>query len=202
MISIGRTARGAGWLTALLVCASVALAAGAPPAHYTLDPAHSQLRFSFVQAGATNTGHFGKYTTDVLFSDANLEASRIDVSVDIASIDTGDKERDDTLKSADLFDLKKFPQARFVTSRIVASGGAGRFEAQGKLTIRNVTRDIRIPITFQTKPEQGKSVGYMTGRVTVKRLDYGVGQGDWKSTEWVGDDVTVTFSLRLLPAAT
>ena len=185
-------------LLAALFIAGSALAAGAAPVKYTLDPAGSLLRFTFEQAGANNTGRFGKYTADVAFSPENLAASKIDVSIDIASLDTGDKERDDTLKSADLFDPTKFPKARFVSSKI-STVGAGRYEAQGKLTIRNVTKDIKLPITFQTKDEKGKQVGYLTGRYTLKRLEYGVGQGDWKSTEWVKDDVIVTFSLKLAP---
>jgi len=174
-------------------------AAPAGPVKYTLDPAGSMLRFSFEQAGANNNGRFGKYTVDVAFAADNLAASKIDTTVDVASLDTGDKERDDTLKSADLFDVAKFPKARFVATKITLAG-AGRYEAQGKLTIRNVTKDLKLPITFQTKDEKGKAVGYMTGRATIKRLEYGVGQGDWKSTEWVKDDVLVTFSLKLLPA--
>ena len=66
-----------------------------------------------------------------------------------------------------------------------------------------MTKDIKLPITFQTKDGGGgKQMGYLTGRYTLKRLEYGVGQGDWKSTEWVKDDVVVTFSLKLQPAAT
>jgi polyisoprenoid-binding protein YceI len=177
-----------------------AAAAAAAPVKYTLEPAGSMLRFSFEQAGASNNGRFGKFTTDVTFSADNLAASKIDTTVDVASLDTGDKERDDTLKSADLFDVAKFPKARFVSSKITLAG-ASRYEAQGKLTIRNVTKDVKLPITFQTKQEKGQLVGYMTGRVTIKRLEYGVGQGDWKSTEWVKDDVLVTFSLKLVPGA-
>jgi polyisoprenoid-binding protein YceI len=186
-------------LLAALFVAGSALAAGAAPVKYTLEPASSLLRFAFEQAGANNTGRFGKYTADVTFAADNLAASKIDVSIDIASLDTGDKERDDTLKSPDLFDPAKFPKARFVSSKITVVGG-GRYEAQGKLTIRNVTKDIKLPITFQTKEERGKQMGYLTGRYTLKRLEYGVGQGDWKSTEWVKDDVIVTFSLKLAPA--
>ncbi len=185
------------FLTALLLAAS-AFAAGAPP-KYTLEPTSSLLRFTFEQAGASNTGRFGKYTADVTFAADNLAASKIDVSIDIGSLDTGDKERDDTLKSADLFNPAKFPKARFVSSKI-AVVGAGRYEAQGKLTIRDVTKDIKLPITFQTRDEKGKQMGYLTGRYTIKRLEYGVGQGEWKSTEWVKDDVLVTFSLKLTPA--
>ena len=186
-------------LLAALFIAGSALAAGAAPVKYTLEPASSLLRFTFEQAGANNTGRFGKYTADVTFAQDNLAASKIDVSIDIASLDTGDKERDDTLKSADLFDPTKFPKARFVSSKITTVG-AGRYEAQGKLTVRNVTKDIKLPITFQTKDEKGKQMGFLTGRYTLKRLEYGVGQGEWKSLEWVKDDVIVTFSLKLTPA--
>jgi polyisoprenoid-binding protein YceI len=186
-------------LLAALFVAGSALAAGAAPVKYTLEPSASLLRFTFEQAGANNTGRFGKYTADVTFAADNLAASKIDVSIDIASLDTGDQERDDTLKSADLFDPAKFPKARFVSSKISVVGG-GRYEAQGKLTIRNVTKDIKLPITFQTKEEKGRQMAYLTGRYSLKRLDYGVGQGDWKSTEWVKDEVLVTFSLKLAPA--
>lgn len=174
-------------------------AAPAPAVKYTLDPAGSMLRFSFEQAGAANNGRFGKFTSDITFSADNLNASKIDTTVDVTSLDTGDKERDDTLKGADLFDVAKFPKARFVSSKITLAG-ASRYEAQGKLTIRNVTKDVKLPITFQTKQERGKLVGFMTGRLTIKRLEYGVGQGEWKSTEWVKDDVLVSFSLKLIPS--
>ncbi len=201
MVGYSRTALAAGSLVAMLFGTCATLAASAPPVHYMLDDARSLLRFAFVQAGASNNGRFRKLTADVRFSGDNLAASRIDVTVDIASLDTGDPERDDTLKGADLFDLKNFPQARFTATKFTASG-PGRYEAQGKLTIRNVTKDLKLPITFQTKMEQGRRVAYMTGQVSIRRLDYGVGQGEWKSTEWVSDDVSVTFSLRLLPATT
>jgi polyisoprenoid-binding protein YceI len=180
--------------------AGTAAAAGGP-VKYTLDAPASLLRFTFEQAGAMNTGRFKGFTADITFAQDALPASKLDVSVDIGSLDTGDKERDDTLKTADLFDVAKFPKARFVSSKITMSG-AGRYEAQGKLTIRNVTKDIKLPITFQTKGEKGKDVGFLTGRTTIKRLEYGVGQGEWKSLEWVKDDVIVTFSLKLIPAAT
>lgn len=200
MVGYLRAALRAGPLLVLVGAPAIAAAAAAPT-HYTLDASRSLLRFSFVQAGANSTGQFGKYTADVLFSAENLAASKIDVTVTVASIDTGDQERDDTLKGADLFNVARFSQARFTATRITAVG-AGHYEALGKLTIRNVTRDLKLPFAFQTKTEQGQTVGYLTGRVTIKRLQYGVGQGEWQSTEWVGDDVTVSFSLRLPPAAT
>jgi polyisoprenoid-binding protein YceI len=199
MMGFTRAAFRAGSLLVAMCAVATVAAAASTPVKYTLEPSTSLLRFSFEQAGAANSGRFGKYTADVVFAGDNLPASKIDVSIDVASLDTGDKERDDTLKTADLFDVAKFPKARFVSSKITLVG-AGRYEAQGKLTIRNVTKDVKLPITFQTKEERGKQVAFLTGRYTLKRLEYGVGQGEWKSTEWVKDDVHVTFSLKLLPA--
>ena len=169
----------------------------AAPTHYALDSAKSSLKFSFVQAGAKNEGQFKKFPVTFDFAPDNLAASRLDVTVQMSSMDSGDKERDDTLAGADLFAVAKFPEARFTSTQL--NKAAAGFEAVGKLTIRGTTRDARIPFTFRTTAEQGQPVGYLTGKATIRRLDFGVGQGDWKSTEWVGNDVIVSYSLRLTP---
>lgn len=196
MVGHSRAVRRTGLALALLFCAGLAVAAGAPPVHYTLDPERSLLRFTFTQAGASNTGRFAKFTTDLLFAQDNLAASKLEVTVNVASLDTGDADRDATLLGPDLFDVATFPNAKFVATSFTAAG-TSRWDAQGKLTIRNVTKDLKVPLTFQTKSEQGKNVGYLTGKVTIRRNDFGVGQGEWKSTEQVADEVVVSFSLRL-----
>ena len=179
--------------SALSWASSPALAAA--PARYSLDPAKSTLEYAFVQAGAQNKGAFKKYTTTLDFAADNLAASKLDVVVDMASLDTGDKERDDTLRGADLFDVARNPQARFSSTQIVKT--ANGYDAVGKLTLHGVSRDTHVPFTLRTATEQGKPVSYLTGKTTIKRLEFGVGQGDWKSTEWVGDEVTITYSVRL-----
>lgn len=163
----------------------------AAPTTYKLDPAKSTLQFVFTQAGAKNDGKFAKY--DVSFTP---ESNALNVVVQVSSLDTGDKDRDSTLRSADLFNVAKFPQAKFAATKIT-HGAGDKYEAVGKLTIRDISRDVKIPLTFKTANEGGKQVGVMTGEVLIKRLDYGVGQGEWKSTEWVDNDVTVKFSLKL-----
>jgi polyisoprenoid-binding protein YceI len=193
---------GAGLRAAIVATILPAAAWAAAPAaatHYTQDPAKSSLDFSFAQAGAENKGKFTKFPLTFDFAPDNPAGSRLDVTVEVTSLDTGDKDRDDTLRGSDLFDVAKFPQARFTATQInkTASG----YDAVGKLTIRGVTRDVHVPFAFRTADEQGHPVGYMTGKTTVKRLDFGVGQGDWKSTEWVGNDVTVSYTIRLIPAA-
>src|SRR5579863_1930287 len=182
---------------AALMTAAAAAAPGAAP-HYTLDQAKSSLEFAFTQAGALNKGHFGRFPVTMDFSADNLAASRLEVAVDVNSLDTGDKDRDDTLRGADLLSVSKFPQAQFSAAQIVKT--ATGFEASGKLTIRGVTRDTRVPFSFRTASEQGAAVGYMSGKVTIRRLDFGVGQGEWKATDQVGNEVTVSFALRLISA--
>ena len=179
----------------LATLVSAASWAAAAPVRYTHDPAKSSLQYSFVQAGAQNKGTFTKYSTTLDFAPDNLAASKLDVVIDMTSLDTGDKDRDDTLRSPDLFSIAKFPQARFTSAQIVKT--ADGYDAVGKLTLRGVSRDTHVPFTLRTATEQGKAVSYLAGKTTIKRLDFGVGQGDWKSTEWVGDEVTITYSVRL-----
>jgi polyisoprenoid-binding protein YceI len=179
----------------LLAAAVPATAAAPAAAHYLLDPAKSSLEFSFLQAGAWNKGHFTRFTVSFDFAPENLAASRLDVLIEMSSVDTGDQERDDTVRGADLFAVAKFPQAHFAASQITRT--AAGYEAVGKLTIRGVTLDMRVPFSFRTATEGGAAVGYMSGKTSLRRLDYGVGQGDWKATDQVGNEVGVAFALRL-----
>lgn len=181
----------------MLICTS---AANAAPALYSVDAAKSMLEFAFVQAGAQNKGRFPKLAVNFNFDADNLAGAHLDVTIDLSALDTGDKERDDTLRDADLFSVARFPQAHFTAAQI-SKTAAGGYEAAGTFLLRGVTRALRVPFTLRSATEQGRPVLYMTGKTLIKRLDFGVGQGDWKSTEWVGNDVNITFTLRLLVAS-
>ena len=186
-------------LAALAMLLAAAAAAGAAVPTYALDATKSTLAFAFVQAGGHNQGRFPKFAVNFGFADDNLAASHLEVTVDVGALDSGDKERDDTLREADLFNVAKFPQARFTATQIIKTA-AGAYEASSSLVIRGVTRALRVPFTLKSATEQGRPVLYMTGKTLIKRLDFGVGQGDWKSTEWVDNEVMVTFNLRLIAA--
>jgi polyisoprenoid-binding protein YceI len=161
---------------------------------YVQAPAGSSLRFSFTQVGADSTGQFRKFSTALVYDEKNLAASSLQVQVDMASLDTQDSERDTTLAGAELFDIQKHPGATFV-AKTLARTPAG-FEAVGQLTIRGVSRNLRLPFTL--KPAgQGLE---LTGQTSIKRLDFGVGQGEWKSTESVGDDVKISYKVALVKA--
>jgi polyisoprenoid-binding protein YceI len=184
---------------ALLLSAGAGTTLGATS--YTMDPAASTLGFIANQSGGDVEGSFEKFTARIAFADADLAGSSFDVEVDTASVNTHEDDRDTALRGEDLFHVTKYPKARFVTTAFKRTA-PGTYEALGKLTIRDVTRDIRLPFTLTMAQENGQTVAWLKGGVSLKRLDYGVGQGDWKDTTWVADEVRVKFALRLLPAET
>ncbi|HET9864707.1 MAG TPA: YceI family protein [Steroidobacteraceae bacterium] len=193
-------------LAALLAGATPAASPAAPPAPagtaaaaaagtpYRQAPGAS-LTFTFDQAGAENRGSFGQFTTVLVYDEKNPTAGSLEVTVQMASLDTQDKDRNETLAGEDLLDTKKFPTARY-TAGSFAKRADGTLEAVGKLTLRGVTRDLRVPLTIR-KTGTGLEI---SGEVTVRRLDYGVGQGEWKSTEWVGNDVRLQYKVPMMPA--
>jgi polyisoprenoid-binding protein YceI len=162
-------------------------------AHYVQAPG-SSLGFSFEQAGAVSHGTFKQFATTFVYDEKNLPASSLNVKVQIASLDTQDQDRNSTLVGADLLDAAKYPTATYAAGSLAK--GANGIEALGKLTIRGVTRDLRVPLTIRTTPAGLE----LSGAVTIKRLDYGVGQGEWKSTESVGDPVELTYKVVLKKA--
>jgi polyisoprenoid-binding protein YceI len=179
-------------ISAVLLSTAAGTAAGAG-ASFTADAAQSRLQFVGVQAGADFKGVFHKFTAAVDFSPDALASSRIDVQIDMNSADSMDKDRDTTMRGADVFDVAHNPTAHYVTKSIAKS--AAGYSAIGSLTLRGVTKDVPIDFTFVPAAAGGK----LEGSAKLKRLDFGVGQGDWKSTEWVADAVKISFSLVLKP---
>jgi polyisoprenoid-binding protein YceI len=178
--------------SSLLIVAATAAAAGGA-ASFTADTAQSRLEFLGVQAGAEFKGVFHKFTASVDFAPDALANSRIDVQIDMNSVDSMDKDRDTTIRSKDVFDVTHNPTAHYVT-KTIAKTAAG-FAAVGALTMRGVTKDV--PIEFQFAPAAAGAK--LSGSAKLNRLDFGVGQGDWKSTETIGDAVKINFSLVLKP---
>jgi len=76
-----------------------------------------------------------------------------------------------------------------------AAAGSGQYQARGKLTIRGIARDV--PVTFGFKPAADGRSATLSGRASVRRLDFGIGQGEWQDTKWLGDEVRIRFELTL-----
>lgn len=183
-------------LAALIACvASMAAAAAACAAApgYSADPRQSRLEFVGVQAGADFKGAFRKFTAAVDFAPDALESSHFDVQIDMNSVDTMDKDRDTTMRGADIFDVAHWPAAHYVTRSFTKT--AAGFTAVGALTLRGVTKDVPVDFQFARTATGAK----LDGSAKLKRLDFGAGQGDWKSTQEVADAVRISFSLVLVP---
>jgi len=178
---------------ALMANAICAIPAQAAPGAYVADDAQSRLGFTGVQAGAEFKAVFHKFTANVQFAPDALAGASIDVTIDLASVDSEDKDRDTTIRGPDIFDGAHWPTAHYLTRSITKT--ATGFSALGALTLRGVTKDV--PIEFQWLPGAGNAK--LVGTAKLKRLDFGAGQGDWKSTEWIADEVKVAFSLTLTP---
>jgi polyisoprenoid-binding protein YceI len=170
-----------------------AAAAAAAALNYSADAPQSRLEFVGVQAGAEFKGVFHKFTAEVDFAPDALASSRIDVQIDMNSVDSMDKDRDATIRGKDVFDIAHNPTAHYVTKTITKS--ATGFAAVGALTLRGVTKDV--PIELQFAPQAGGAK--LSGSAKLNRLDFGVGQGDWKSTDTIADAVKINFSLVLKP---
>jgi polyisoprenoid-binding protein YceI len=159
-------------------------------ASWTVDPARSHLGFSGVQNGEAFKGAFGKWTADISFDPAHPEAGSATVSIDMASAGTGDVQRDAALPQAEWFDLKTSPLATFEAKGFIAKGGDA-YEAPGRLTIRGVSKNVVLPFNLTIKDGKAQAKGHLT----LVRTDFGVGQGVWKTDEWVALDVGVDVDI-------
>jgi polyisoprenoid-binding protein YceI len=180
-------------LAASLLALGLALPAAAGAADYAVNPAQSKLGFSGSYQGAGFDGSFGKWTAAISYDPANLATAKFDVSVDLASAKTGDSDRDGALPGSDFFDVAKFPQAHFVTTGFRKDGA--RVVADGTLTLKGVSKPVSLTVNFV--PQGGGATLDVAG--TLKRLDFGVGSGDYADTSVIGADVKVAAHLALAP---
>jgi polyisoprenoid-binding protein YceI len=158
----------------------------------------SRIGFTALQQGAPVDGGFERFVATIDFDPKDLGHSRIDVEIDTASITTGHKDRDTLLRSAAFFDVEKWPMARFTSARLTHQSGDA-YEARGKLTIRDVTKDVVLPFQLTIGDAPAAPVRLLAeakGELTISRLDYGVGQGDWASTKTIGKDVVIRIQIK------
>jgi polyisoprenoid-binding protein YceI len=178
------------WVAASLLLAAPLPGRAQAPAWRAAED--SRLGFTATQQGAPFDGEFETFRAQVRFSANDLEGSRFTVTVDVASVDTQNAERDETLRGAEFFWADRWPQARFEASEFRRVNDSD-YEALGKLTIRDQTHSLTLPFTFSS----AGSTAELSGKVSISRLRYGVGQGDWADTRWIGDQVEVSYRLQL-----
>jgi polyisoprenoid-binding protein YceI len=173
----------------LSLTASVALAQTAPK--WAVDPAHSQLTFESSAEGAAFEGRFQTWDADIRFDPKQLGQSKVVVTVDTASAVTGDTSRDQSAHSSDWFASAVFPKATFTATSFKDLGG-GKYEADGDLSIRGVSKPVSLPFTLSINGGQAS----MTGETSVDRTLFGVGQGEYAGADIVPLEVTIKVSIE------
>ncbi|QUD87465.1 YceI family protein [Phenylobacterium montanum] len=156
-----------------------------PPAQWTVRKG-SSLGFTTTWSGQTIQGRFDRWTADIRFSPDALDKSHIKVEIDLASAATGDPQRDATLPTADWFDVATHPKAVFTAAKFRKTG-EGRFVADGTLDLRGVKKPVSLPFTLKIDGKTARA----RGTVGLDRTAFGVGQGEFASTDSVPAAVQV-----------
>lgn len=175
---------------ALLITAAAAAQAEPPPA--TLLPEQSQIVFVTRQMGVPVEGRFKKFEARIAFDPRKPEGGSVTLQIDSASAALGIPQSDAELPKPEWFDSARFPKAEFRSTRLKAISG-GLFEVAGKLTIKGNSREVVVPVEIVQAGGQSTA----TGSLTIQRLAFKIGEGEWTDTSMVGDDVQVRFKLVL-----
>lgn len=175
---------------------AIALAAAAPlaaAADYVQAPG-STLGFSGSYQGEAFRGHFPGFSTRLRFDPARLADARLEVSIPLTSATIGIADYDDELRGPAFFHSAKFARAHYRASRFRSLGG-GRYAAYGTLSLRGISR----PVTLQFSWTPGTRP-VLAGQATVRRLDFGIGGGEWADTDTLPNDIAIATRVVLQPA--
>lgn len=163
--------------------------AAAEPSAWAVNQG-STLGFATSWSGTAIEGRFDRWRADIKFSPEALDKSKVSVSIDLASAVTGDGQRDESIKGSDWFDVASHAKATFTATRFEKTG-ENRYVAIGNLNLRGVSKPLRLPFTLKIEGDKAR----VSGVTSLDRTAFGVGQGEWKSTDQIPADVKVSINL-------
>jgi polyisoprenoid-binding protein YceI len=172
---------------------------------WKIDPAHSHAEFKVKHMMIANVkGHFSKISGGLALDESDLANSRVEASVEAASIETRDHQRDAHLKSADFFDVEKFPTLHFKSTNISIVRD-GELSVEGNLTIHGVTRKVRFAVEGPTPPAKdpwGNTRVAISAITKINRKDFGLTWNAALETGGilVGDEATITLEVEFVKA--
>lgn len=165
---------------------AVTLAASAAP--LKTDTAKSAITATFKQMNVPVEARFRTFSAQLDYDPARPEAARASVDISTASLDLGDPDMNNEVAKKDWFNSAQFPKASFVSSAIKPAG-PGKLNVTGKLTIKGKSANVSFPLTVRA--EAGKQL--FEGALPIRRLAYNIGDGEWKDTSMVADEVVIRF---------
>ena len=172
---------------------------------WKIDPAHSVAEFKVKHMMISNVkGQFTKISGVVFLDDRDIENSSVEASLDAASINTGEADRDTHLKSADFFDAQEFPTLEFRSSRVKRTG-EGELIVEGDLAIHGVTRNVTFAVegpTAAAKDPWGNTRVGLSATTRINRKDFGLTFNAALETGGIliGEEVTITLDVQLVKA--
>jgi polyisoprenoid-binding protein YceI len=187
-------------IAAFVILAIPAFAAAAP---WSIDADHSNVGFKVRHLMVSNVrGDFGKVSGIVDIDDRDITRSKVDVTIETASINTGVAKRDAHLKSPDFFDVAKYPTMSFVSKSVIQTG-ADKLQVHGQLTLHGITRDVVLEVEGPTRAYKDPYGNLKRGASAVARInrkDFGL---TWNAAiesggVAVGDEVTIALEIELL----
>lgn len=174
-------------------------------AAWNVDHPHSEVTFKVTHFFTPVSGTFRSYDVDLHYDQEEPENSSVEVRIDASSIDTRNEDRDAHLRSADFFDVEKYPEMVFESDRVERLGPS-ELVAHGRLTIKGHTKELRLPITVLGVKDLPEEVGDRLGgirqvasfqsEVRIDRREFEVGVGTWAQTVVVGSDVDISINLE------
>lgn len=167
--------------------------AGSAPARaeslrFRIQPEASEITFRATSRLMNAEGHFGRFSGDVVADPAGPTGARINLTIDAASLETGIEMRDKHLRSADFFDIERFPTIAFQSVRVEAAGR--RATVMGRLTLHGVTREIAVPVDVQIT----ETALVASGEFIVNRGEYAMNYNSFLNP--IGNEVRVAFTFR------
>lgn len=190
-------------ITVIAAFVTLSVAGFASAASWNIDADHSSVGFKVRHMMVSNVkGDFGKVVGVVDIDDKDLSKSKVEVTIDTASISTGVAKRDEHLKSADFFDVAKYPTMTFVSQKVKKNGN-GKLKVTGFLTLHGVTREVVLDVegpSKESKDPWGNIKRGATATAKINRKDFGLNYNAALETGGVlvGEEITIALEIELL----
>lgn len=177
-------------LIAAAICASGSILA----ANLNVDNGKSSVHAVFKQMEVPVQAKFKKFQATIDYNAAKPELSTAKVDIDVSSIDLPAPEYNQEVLKKEWFNAAQFAKASFVSTSM-KSLGAGKLDVSGNLSIKGKTIAVRFPLQIKT---EGKALSF-EGNLPIKRLQFNIGEGEWKDTSMVADEVVIQFKVVTNP---
>lgn len=166
------------------------LSANSHAANLAVDTSKSTVQIVFKQMNVPVPAQFKKFTANIDYDSTKPESSKASVEIDTSSLNLPAPEYNSEVLKKEWFNAAQFPKASFVSTSMKVSS-PGKLDVSGNLTIKGKTMAINFPLQIKTA---GKSISF-EGNLPIKRLAFNIGEGEWRDTSMIADEVMIKFNV-------